>query len=148
MSAKLNDTTIRAWAGLMRAQQRLLERVEAELKQAALPPLGWYDVLLELHRAPGGRLRQFELGERVLLSKYNLSRLLDRLEQEGLVRREACREDRRGAHVVITREGKALVRRMWPVYESAIERYFARHLSAAEAQSLAALMQRLQEQPA
>lgn len=136
------ESTITAWARLMRAQQALLERVETDLKAAQLPPLGWYDVLLEINRADGGRLRQFEVGEKVLLSKYNVSRLLDRLENEGLVKRESCEEDRRGAHVAITRDGKALLRKMWPVYARAIERNFAAHLSEEETALLAQLMQR------
>jgi len=142
---QVSDTAIAAWARLMRAQQRLLERVEADLKQAQLPPLGWYDVLLELNRAEAGRLRQFELGDKVLLSKHNVSRLLDRLEAEGLVERRACEEDRRGAHVAITRAGKALLRKMWPVYERAIARHFAGRLSEAEAKQVAELMQRFAE---
>jgi DNA-binding MarR family transcriptional regulator len=126
----------------MRAQQSLLERVERDLKQAGLPPLGWYDVLLELNRTEGGRLRQFEIGDRVLLSKHNLSRLLDRLEDAGLVNRQVCEEDRRGAHVVITRAGRVLLKKMWPVYERAIAEYFGRLLSEDEVERLAELMQR------
>jgi DNA-binding MarR family transcriptional regulator len=143
MPAKVCEVTLKAWVRLVRAQQALLERVEADLKAAGLPPLAWYDVLLELNRAEGGELRQFELGERVLLSKYNVSRLLDRLEQEGLVKRHACKEDRRGAYVAITREGRALQKKMWPVYERAVGEYFARHLSEREVGELAELMGRL-----
>ena len=51
MDPKLDETTLTAWARLVRAQQVLLEWVEVELKKAGLPPLRWYDVLLELHRA-------------------------------------------------------------------------------------------------
>jgi DNA-binding MarR family transcriptional regulator len=148
MSRKPSETAVTAWARLLRAQQALLERVEADLKAAGLPPLGWYDVLLELNRLDEGRLRQFELCERVLLSKYNLSRLLDRLEQEGLVKRQPCKEDGRGAVVTITAAGKGLQKKMWPVYEQSIERHFARHLSAVEAQQLADLMRRVMTAPA
>lgn len=143
MSRKLPEPAVTAWARLIRAQQVLLERVEADLKAAGLPPLAWYDVLLELHRADGGQLRQFEIGDRVLLSKYNISRLLDRLEQEKLVRRQTCREDRRGANVAITAPGRTLLKKMWPVYERGIEQYFARHLSTQETEQLAELMARL-----
>jgi DNA-binding MarR family transcriptional regulator len=147
MTNQLSESAVQAWAGLLRAQQVLLERVEGELKRADLPPLGWYDVLLELSRTEDGRLRQFEIGDKVLLSKHNLSRLLDRLEDEGLVKREVCREDRRGAHVAITRAGRALLKKMWPVYERAIAEYFARRLSSEEAEQLAALMRRFTAQP-
>lgn len=143
MTAKLADITVTAWARLIRAQQAMLERVEADLKTAGLPPLAWYDVLLELNRTDGGQLRQFEIGDKVLLSKYNVSRLLDRLEQEGMVSRQTCKEDRRGAHITITRRGKALVKKMWPVYAHGIEQYFARHLSAPEIEQLVTIMTRL-----
>lgn len=143
MYPKPGKTVIKAWARLMRAQQAVLARVESDLKAAGLPPLGWYDVLLELSRAEGGRLRQFEVGSRVLLSKFNVSRLLDRLEQEGLVRRQACAEDRRGAHVAITRAGRELQKKMWPVYERAIARHFARHYTEQQAGQLAELLRPL-----
>lgn len=67
MTAKLADITVTAWARLIRAQQAMLERVEADLKTAGLPPLAWYDVLLELNRTDGGQLRQFEIGDKVLV---------------------------------------------------------------------------------
>ena len=147
MSATVSENVVTSWACLMRAQQVLLERVEGDLKRAGLPPLGWYDVLLELSRSDIGRLRQFELGDKVLLSKHNLSRLLDRLESEGLIRRQACEEDRRGAHVVITRQGRALLKKMWPVYERAIGEHFGRLLSEEEAVSLGNVLQRFTAKP-
>src|SRR5580765_722322 len=129
MNEQLSEIAVTAWARLLRAQQVLLERVQADLKTAELPPLEWYDVLLELKRVENGRLRQFELGEKVLLSKYNLSRLLDRLERAGLVKRQANKEDARGTDVTITAAGRALQKKMWPAYQKAIARHFARHLS-------------------
>jgi DNA-binding MarR family transcriptional regulator len=147
MSGKPCEAAVTAWARLLRAQQALLERVEADLKAAELPPLAWYDVLLELSREQSGRLRQFEVCDKVLLSKYNLSRLLDRLEDEGLVKRQQCKEDGRGAVVTITAAGRALQKKMWPVYEHAIDQHFARHLSAREAEQLAELMRRLIVKP-
>jgi len=128
---------------VLRAQQVLLERVESDLKAADMPPLGWYDVLLELKREESGRLRQFELGNKVLLSKYNLSRLLDRLEDAGLVKRQQSKEDARGADVTITAAGRALQKKMWPVYQQAIGKHFAHRLSPEETEQLAELMARL-----
>jgi DNA-binding MarR family transcriptional regulator len=132
--------TVDAWAQLLRASQRLLREVERELKDAGFPPLSWYDVLRELAAAEGHRLRQFELEERLALAQYNLSRLVDRLEARGLVRREGCPSDRRGNFVIATPEGQALKARMWPVYEQAIARHFGRALSGADARSLAAVL--------
>lgn len=142
MNKKPDEITIDAWARLVRAQQLLLERVEAELKHAGLPPLRWYDVLIELHRAPGG-LRQYQIGEAVLLNKYNVSRLLDRLEREGLIARYACESDARGAQVRITAEGGKLLKRMWNRYAKAISEHFGQHLTKSDISSLSALLCKL-----
>jgi DNA-binding MarR family transcriptional regulator len=143
MESKLDETTLSAWARLVRAQQLLLERVEAELKKAGLPPLRWYDVLLELHRAGSRGLRQFEVGAAVLLSKYNVSRLIDRLEKEKLLERYVCEEDGRGARVQITATGRDLLKRMWPVYGAAISEHFAQHYNRTELKQLAGLLERV-----
>src|SRR5262245_21222144 len=87
-----SDAAIRTWTRLIRAQQSTLSAVEADLKAAGFPPLGWYDVLLELSRTEGEGLRPFALEEKLLLAQYNLSRLLDRLEAAGHVERRSCAE--------------------------------------------------------
>jgi DNA-binding MarR family transcriptional regulator len=143
MKPTLDEATITAWSRLVRSQQVLLERAEAEQKKAGLPPLRWYDVLLELHRAGSKGLRQFEIGAAVLLSKHNMSRLLDRLEKEKLVVRYVCEEDGRGARVQITTAGRELLRRMWPVYSAAIVEHFAQHYNKTELKQLARLLGRL-----
>jgi DNA-binding MarR family transcriptional regulator len=127
----------------MRAQQRLLSAIEGDLKKAGLPPLGWYDVLWELARAEHGKLRPFEIEERTLLAQYNLSRLIDRLEREGLVSRETFAEDGRGRWVLITDAGRALRERMWTTYAKAIEDHVGSKLDDRSAESLTALLSRL-----
>ncbi|MCA1490267.1 winged helix-turn-helix transcriptional regulator [Ensifer sp. NBAIM29] len=134
--------TTEAWIGLMRAQQRLLTAIEKDFKRAGLPPLGWYDVLWELVKADDGRLRPFEIETRTLLAQYNLSRLIDRLEREGLVRREAFVQDGRGQWVVITEDGRAMRARMWQIYAPSIERHVGARLSEDEARELTALLSR------
>jgi DNA-binding MarR family transcriptional regulator len=143
MKSLPDENTVQSWARLVRAQQLLLERVEADLKQGGLPPLRWYDVLLELHRSEPDGLRQYEIGEAVLLNKYNVSRLLDRLEREGLIDRYACESDGRGAQVRITTPGKDLLKRMWKVYGIAITEHFARHFTRSELSRLAVLLCKL-----
>ncbi len=146
MSRKPSKQTQQAWIELHRAHRLLLERVESALKRAGLPPLDWYDVLLELGRDDAVGLRQFQLGERVLLSKHNLSRLLDRLEQNGLVRREACAEDGRGNLIRITATGKQMLARMWPVYGDAIEATFGARLAGDEAVELSRILGKVLDQ--
>lgn len=146
MITKLTDTKIDGWASLMRTRQYLLDLVEADLKKAKLPPLGWYDVLLELKRAPQGRLRLNEIGARMLLEKSNLTRLVDRLEGEAYVIRKTCDDDKRGAYAVITPAGRALQKRMWPVYAESIEKHFASRLSQQEVIILLGLLRKLDPQ--
>ncbi len=145
MSRKPSRQTQQAWIDLHRAHRRLLDRVESVLKRAGLPPLDWYDVLLELRLGAEGGLRQYQLGNRVLLSKHNLSRLIDRLEQGGLVRREACAEDGRGNRIRITAAGKKMLERMWPVYGDAIEASFGTHLSGNEMVELSRVLGKVLE---
>ena len=132
-----------AWALLLTAHAALVERVEAALAAAGLPPLEWYDVLWELEKADDGRLRMHDLARRVVLSRSNLTRLADRLADENLIAREACPEDRRGAYCVITAAGRALRKRMWPVYREAVDARFARHVSEREAAAMGAALERV-----
>lgn len=135
--------TVDAWSQLLRASQKLIRQVERDLKRAGLPPLAWYDVLRELEAADGKRLRQFEIEERAAMTQYNLSRLLDRLQENGLVRREGCPNDRRGNFVLPTPRGSRLKTEMWRVYEDSIARHFAAALDAPAARHLAALLRPL-----
>lgn len=129
-----------AWVRLMRAQQLVLAAIDGDLKAAGLPPLGWYDVLLELSRAEYGRLRPYEIEERTLLAQHNLSRLLDRMETAGLIQREVFAEDGRGRWVLITEGGRAMQARMWSVYAPAIQRHLGDKLDNAQADQLAGLL--------
>jgi DNA-binding MarR family transcriptional regulator len=130
----------RAWVRLMRAQQLVLGAIEQDLKAADLPPLGWYDVLLELSRVEGGRLRPYEIEERTLLAQHNLSRLLDRMDKAGLVQREVFSQDGRGRWVIITEDGRAMQARMWNVYAAAIQRHLGDKLDNMQADQLAELL--------
>ena len=137
------DAKAHAWAVLLTAHARLVERIEAALAAAQLPPLGWYDVLWALESAAGRQLRMHELAEHVVLSRSNLTRLADRLQDTGLIERTAAEEDRRGAYCVITAAGRALRKRMWPVYQDAVERYFGAHISEKEAAQMGEILARI-----
>ena len=90
----MDDETLSAWRALLNAHARVTARVESALAEAGLPPLSWYDVLWPLHRAPGRRLRVGALAEQVTLSRTGLTRLLDRVERDGLIGRRPAPEDR------------------------------------------------------
>jgi DNA-binding MarR family transcriptional regulator len=131
--ARPSKSVVDAWIALNRAQRHVFAAIEAELKSAGLPPLAWYDVLLELWREPGGRLRQGDLEHKMLFPQYGISRLVDRLEREELVRRERCEDDGRAYWVAISNKGLALRPRMWPVYAAAIQRHLGEKLPEHEA---------------
>jgi DNA-binding MarR family transcriptional regulator len=124
----VDDVTLGAWRELLNAHARITGAVEAALGEASLPPLAWYDVLWPLYRAPGRRLRAGALAGEVTLSRTGLTRLVDRIEHSGLLRREPAPEDRRGSYVVLTPAGAAMLRRMWPVYEQVLDEAFAAKL--------------------
>ena len=88
----------------------LLDKVEEALKRARLPPLDWYHVLHEIDRAPKGMMRQTGVQDRTQLAQYNVCRLVDRLEREGLVERRQCPLDARNNVLLITAKGRALRR--------------------------------------
>ena len=137
-----------AWEAFLRTHLELVKRLDHELVEHHGIPLAWYDVLRELQRAPGGRLRPHEIERRLLLAQPNVSRLIDRLEHAGLVQRCPCPEDGRGQHVAVTQAGRALRRRMWPVYRAAIQRHLGARLeSERAAEALAALLASLAEPP-
>ena len=133
---KDKDPQSDAWAVLLTAHAALIERIETALAEAGLPPLGWYDVLWELEKAEHGKLRMHELARRVVLSRSNLTRLADRLEDARLIEREDTAHDRRGYDCVITRAGLAMRKKMWPVYKTEIERLFSRHITVEEARTI------------
>ena len=136
----LSARQVQAWARLLGVQRLALQVVERALAGARLPPLAWYDVLLELERAGKPGLRPFELQDKMLLAQYNLSRLLDRLEKRGYVERRECKQDGRGQVVVVAEAGRAVRRQMWPVYAAAIRASFADHLSARDVASLDSIL--------
>jgi hypothetical protein len=75
------DPAVDAWRGLLVAHSRLVPAVEADLRAAGQVPLSWYDVLLELNAAPDRRLRMSELGQRVVLSRTRVSRIMVQLRR-------------------------------------------------------------------
>jgi DNA-binding MarR family transcriptional regulator len=136
------DPGLRAWSHFLGAHALARRAVEARLKAAGQPPLAWYDVLLELDRA-GGRLRIGELGERLVVEPYNMTRLVDRLEGEKLLKRERAESDGRGALVALTDEGKELRRKMWPFYRKAIESVFAQALGEKDADAMTGALKKV-----
>lgn len=146
MEPKLKKDETRAWIGLIKAQQYLTDKVEIAFKENNLPPYSWYDTLLELDKAPEGSLRLNELGKRVLLNKYNVTRLIDRLEREGLVSRDSCPIDGRGKFACITPKGRKLRKKMWPVYFNVIEEHFLSQFNPGQLKQFIGYVEKINSQ--
>jgi DNA-binding MarR family transcriptional regulator len=132
----LSGQHLAAWRTFLKVHATIIDRIDHDLLAAERLPLSSYDVLIELYEAPERRLRMHELAERVVLSRSGLTRLVDRLEAEGLLTRDRCGTDRRGAYAVITEQGIAALRRTWPIYAQGISQYFAQWLTPEEAEVL------------
>ena len=118
-----SQIVIQAWARLVRAANQTMDAVESDLKAAGFPPLGWYDVCLELSRAGEVGLRPLEIEDHLLLAQHNVSRLVDRMAKAGYVARKAHESDGRGLRIILTAKGHELLEAMWPHYRAAIERH-------------------------
>lgn len=136
-----SDAVTRAFVRLVRAQRSVVTGIERAVKDAGYPPLEWYDLLWELEREGPSRPRDIQ--DRLLFPQSNLSRLIDRLEDAGLVQRDTCKEDARGQIVCITDAGKVLRKEMWKVHAAAIQSMVGDHLSEKEADQMARLLDRL-----
>lgn len=143
MTKDLDEARNHAWKLFLTTHVLVLEAIERDLEQAGLPPLSWYSVLWTLERVPDRRMRLSELAEQVLLSRSNITRLLDRLEAEGLICRERCPNDRRGAFACATEAGLNLRQKMWEVYSKAISKYFGDHLTDDEIKVLSQAFERV-----
>lgn len=142
--AKWSETETQAWIGLVKAQQHLLDIVEEELKKAGFPQLSWYDVLWELESAKDGSLRLNDIGKKVILDKHNVTRLVQRLESEGLVSRSQCPMDGRGKFACITDKGKKLRAHMWQVYEKVVRENFLCKYNKKELHEFRNFIERIQ----
>jgi DNA-binding MarR family transcriptional regulator len=104
-AVQLSATELGAWRGLLRVHSALVKELDAELASAHKLPLSSYEVLLNLESAPGRKRRMAELADSVLLSRSGMTRLVDRLEKDGLVLRDGCTDDGRGSYAVLTEKG-------------------------------------------
>ena len=143
METEIAPSRLVAWRSFLTAHAALINQIERELLEAGVVPLNWYDVLFALYDAPGQRLRMNELASAIVLSRSGLTRLVDRLEAEGLLVRERSASDRRGAFAALTEKGVEAMRLAWPVYAKGIEEHFACYLSDEEVRILTEVFRRM-----
>lgn len=134
---------MRAWRAFLEAHAEVTRALDTELRAERNLPLTWYDVLLHLAEASGGRLRMGELAGAVLFSPSGLTRLLDRMADRGYVRREPCPDDRRGSFAVLTPAGRQAFRRAAAVHLRGVGEHFITRLSARDLAAIEAAFRRL-----
>src|SRR5205085_9402891 len=145
LPVRLGEGEIAVWKRFLRVHVRTLRRLEADLMEAHALPLASYDVLVQLVEAPERRLRMTELAEAVMLSRSGLTRLVDRLERDGLVRREPCPDDARGMYAVLTTAGTDRLRSASRVHLPGVTEHFTRRFNRQELTRLGQLLARLAE---
>ena len=145
MSPQIEPSQAAVWEGLFRTVAALMRVFESELLEAEGLSLSWYDVLVLLHYAPDGRLRLWELADGVVLTRSGITRLLDRMEKEGLLRREASQEDRRGAYAVLTEKGLEVTLRADRAHSRSIQQHFGQHLTEDDLRALSGAVGKVRE---
>ena len=139
----LSDERLAAWEGFLRAYSTVTRTLGAELEHAEGLSLSSYDALIQLARAPQRRMRMAELAEVVILTPSGLTRLVERLEREGLVARARCAEDRRGAYATLTDRGRRRLRKATLTHLAGVRQHFLGHLDDAELRLLAGIWKRI-----
>ena len=134
-----------AWRALLNAHASVVGRIEQALSNAGLPPLAWYDVLWAVRRAPGRHVRMAELADGLTLSRGGVTKLVDRIESAGLLRRERAEDDGRGFYASLTDAGEEMLRRMWPVYARILREAFVDTLTEEEAAVISAGLARARD---
>ena len=136
-----------AWVGMLVTVSSVLRKLEAEMLEKHGLSMTWFDVLNRLDQAPDGRLRMHELEVASVFTRSGMTRLADRLEEAGLVRREPATGDRRGVTLSITDAGTATLRTVWPDHLRGLQEHFAGHITIADAKAIRAATTKIVGQP-
>jgi DNA-binding MarR family transcriptional regulator len=140
---QLDRDELAAWRGMLRVHSDMTRVLDAELTHRHGLPLTSYEVLLFLADSPDGRMRMSELADSVLLSRSGLTRLVDRLERDGLLKREQCEEDARGYFAAITDRGRALFNEARRTHLAGVRERFLSRFSRDDLRTLGELWEKV-----
>ena len=140
---RLDERELRAWRGLLRTYARLTKALDAELEAAHGLPLTSYEVLMHVADAEGERMRMHDLASTILLSRSGLTRLVDRLERDGLLFRESCPSDARGAFACLTPKGRTTLDAARATHLAGVHAMFLDHFTPDEQEQLGAFWERV-----
>ncbi len=139
----LSETEIDAWRGFLRAHACLAKRLDAELEREHALPMTSYEVLHHLDDAGAGRMRMCDLAEQAQLSRSGLTRLVNRLERDGLLERCSCQHDARGAYACLTDLGRERLTQARGTHMAVVREHFFSRFSQPELDTLAHLWERI-----
>jgi DNA-binding MarR family transcriptional regulator len=134
-----------AWSGFIRAHSSIVKELDAELQAAHGLPLSSFDVLVQLSLAPNGRMQMSELAEAVHLSRSGLTRMVDRLERQGLLERHKGERDPRQVFACITKAGLERLAKATPTHLAGVCRMFLERLSQPQVKQLAVIWNQLMQ---
>jgi DNA-binding MarR family transcriptional regulator len=140
---KLTPLELGAWRELLRVHAVLTRELDEELRRSHGLPLTSYDVLVNLESAPDRQMRMSELADAVLLSRSGLTRLVERLERDGLLARADCPDDARGSLAVLTDTGMARLAEARKTHLRGVRERFHDRFDDAELEQLAAYWRRI-----
>ena len=141
MTEKLSDAEMDAWQALLHAHERIVTRLDAELRAEHGLGLSEYDVLLRLAHAPERSLRMTELAQRILFSPSGLTRVVDRLERDALVARRRDSADARVVFAELTEHGRQRLRAAARTHLRGIREHFTGRLTLAQLRNVASALQ-------
>ena len=144
---RLTPLELGAWREFLRVHSTLTRELDEELRRSHGLPLSSYDVLVNLEGAPNRQMRMSELADAVLLSRSGLTRLVERLERDGLLERRDCPDDARGSLAVLTDAGVARLEEARVTHLTGVRRRFLDHFEDAELEQLAAYWGRMVQAP-
>jgi len=139
------DPRIEPWRAFLQAHARITRRLDEELRAEHDLSLAEYDALLTIADAPGRRIRMRQLADLVILSKSGVTRLIDRLVLDGLVQRDVCLSDARGAEAVLTPAGLDRLRRASRTHLRGIDEHFLSVLEPADLSAIERAMRAVSE---
>ncbi|MHB2027188.1 MAG: MarR family winged helix-turn-helix transcriptional regulator [Acidimicrobiales bacterium] len=142
-SCPSGDEKVALFGLLLATNARLSKEVSSELETTCQLPLAWFEVLLRLRQAPDGRLKMTQMAEAIVHSTGGTTRLVDRLEEFQLVRREHCPNDRRAIYVAITDSGNNKLDEALDVHVNYLNKHLASRLSNQERSTLSELLTKL-----
>jgi DNA-binding MarR family transcriptional regulator len=139
----MTSSELAVWRSLIDTTAELRRILGAELQKSSLSPAD-YQVLLALSEADGRRLRSSELATAIDWERSRLSHHLARMERRGLIRRDDCATDSRGAEVSLTGDGARVFRRATAPHMRAIKKHFADALTPGQFLALDGILRGLQ----